>query len=105
MNKFLNEKNLDILLSLALLMLFVPALLPLFDMEGEWMIYVYTAGAILAVLSRVLQRAAYRKDKSIPLDCIPACRCRFASIYIIHDSLSTEKSWQRRQQKPIIQFP
>ena len=67
MNKFLNEKNLDILLSLALLMLFVPALLPLFDMEGEWMIYVYTAGAILAVLSRVLQRAAYRKDKSIPL--------------------------------------
>ena len=60
MNKFLNEKNLDILLSLALLMLFVPALLPLFDMEGEWMIYVYTAGAILAVLSRVLQRAAYR---------------------------------------------
>lgn len=67
MNKFLNEKNLDILLSLALLMLFVPALLPLFDMEGEWMIYGYTAGAILAVLSRVLQRAAYRKDKSIPL--------------------------------------
>lgn len=67
MNKFLNEKNLDILLSLALLMLFVPALLPLFDMEWEWMIYVYTAGAILAVLSRVLQRAAYRQDKSIPL--------------------------------------
>lgn len=67
MNKFLNDTTLDLILSLALLMLFVPAFLPLLDIEGEWMIYVYVAGAILAVLSRILQRAGYRKDKTMPL--------------------------------------
>lgn len=67
MNKFLNDTTLDLILSLALLMLFVPAFLPLLYIEGEWMIYVYVAGAILAVLSRILQRAGYRKDKSMPL--------------------------------------
>ncbi len=67
MNRFLTERNLDLILSLALLMLFVPAFLPLINIDKEWMLYVYAAGAIIAVVSRILQRATYRKDKSMPL--------------------------------------
>lgn len=73
MNKFLSEKNLDLILALALIMLFIPAFLPLMFDSGEWMAqeewmtYVYAAGAVVAVISRIFQRVVYRKDKSMPV--------------------------------------
>ncbi len=65
MRKYIKESTLNWLLLLALLMLIVPAFLPLVSIQSEWAIYVYVAGAVLSVVVRLLQRFLYRKDKSI----------------------------------------
>lgn len=59
----MNEKNLNILLSTAMLILVASAFLPLTGFYSPWLKYVFTFGAFLAVVARVLQRFAARKAK------------------------------------------
>ena len=64
-NNYLNDGFLNLLLLAAMLMLVIPAFLPLIGINEEWMVYVYILGAICAVVTRILQRVKYRKDKTI----------------------------------------
>lgn len=67
-SKYITDRTLNAALAVALLMLLVPAALLIagksFYIEG-WMVIVYSVGAFLAVLTRIFQRAKYRKDKTI----------------------------------------
>lgn len=65
MKKILNESILNLLLSLATLLLLVAAFLPLVNISPEWLSIIYVTGAVLAVLVRLMQRFNYRKDKTI----------------------------------------
>lgn len=63
----MNEKKLDLLLSLALLVLVVMAFLPMVNVLWSWRPYVYAVGAVLAAVVRVWQRFRYRKDRQMSL--------------------------------------
>ena len=56
MKKILNESILNLLLSLATLLLLVAAFLPLVNISPEWLSIIYVTGAVLAVLVRLMQR-------------------------------------------------
>lgn len=63
----MNDKKLNLLLALAMLLMFVTAFLPLLHINEIYFQYVYTFGAFLAVVVRILQRMLHRKDKSLGL--------------------------------------
>ena len=58
----MNDKKLNLLLALAMLLMFVTAFLPLLHINEIYFQYVYTFGAFLAVVVRI-----HRKDKSLGL--------------------------------------
>lgn len=63
----MNDRILNLLLALALLLMFVTAFLPLLRINESYFSYIYTFGAFLAVVVRILQRMLHRKDKGLGL--------------------------------------
>ena len=63
----MNGKKLNLLLALAMLLMFVTAFLPLLHINEIYFQYEDTFGAFLAVVVRILQRMLHRKDKSLGL--------------------------------------
>lgn len=59
----MNEKNLNIILAVAMVLLLASAFLPLTNIRFVWLPYVFTAAAFLTVIVRILQRVIRRKQK------------------------------------------
>ena len=52
----MKEKILNILLMVGLLIITAMALLPLLNIDGEWMRWLFAAGALMVLVVRVLER-------------------------------------------------
>ena len=63
MNRQKKEQDLNVALSVSMIVLLLAAFLPLIDIESPWLRYVFAFAAFVTVLVRVLQRMLYRKDK------------------------------------------
>lgn len=57
------EKYLNLLLSVAMVILLAAAFLPLVEVKSPWLRYFFAAGALLSATVRLLQRVARRRQK------------------------------------------
>ena len=54
MKKTINEKNAGLLLAVAMTILLLTALLPIFGVKWPWLRYAFAAGAVLTLVAQIL---------------------------------------------------
>ena len=96
MKKSINEKNAGLLLAVAMTILLLMALLPIFGIKWPWLRYAFAAGAVLTLVAQILTptpEGNFRVRRLARMNVWSAILyCMSAACLFIPDA-SMQKSW------------